>query len=315
MRSPVDDEDDAEELRRLNAAPWMVGLLDLNPEYPHWGPDEDYMISKGKGWNSPMRLATWSEVFDLDELNECVNFYFEIRRDSKQCETCGGNGYHPDAHWVTESFYRHSSPFTYETWQETQSKALLASFGGNEHASILGRGAGMPPPSLALKYGPSFSAFSEEMAVHGCWNDRITEDEVAALAEGQRIRGACAWVEGKGWQPVEGFVMPTAAEVNLQQHGGGLSGHDAINRSILVEARLKRLGIPKDCPECAGHGHVFTEPAAHVGLVLWILHPRKGASRGVDVAKIEEVDLPAVFSWLRGAAVRNAERFSKLEGR
>ncbi len=61
-----------------------------------------------------------------------------------------------------------------------------------------------------------------------------------------------------------------------------------------------------------GSGYVHTAPAAHVSLTLWWLHPRKGCSRGIEITNIEQGDLPAVFAFLRQAAERNAERFSKI---
>ena len=89
--------------------------------------------------------------------------------------------------------------------------------------------------------------------------------------------------------------------------------HDAINRSILIKHKAKRFGVPVRCTECSGHGHVFTEPAAKLGLVLWVLHPRKGASRGVHIKNIEEKELPKVLAFLRAARDRNSDRFARLE--
>ena len=63
------------------------------------------------------------------------------------------------------------------------------------------------------------------------------------------------------------------------------------------------------CPTSEGHGNLFTGPA-YLTLVLWVLHPRKGCSRGVEVNHIEQDELPAVYSYLRQAAERNATRFS-----
>ena len=45
--APTDDKWDREALERLNAEPWMVELLDLNPGYCSWGPHEDYMMRHG----------------------------------------------------------------------------------------------------------------------------------------------------------------------------------------------------------------------------------------------------------------------------
>lgn len=50
-------------------------------------------------------------------------------------------------------------------------------------------------------------------------------------------------------------------------------------------------------------------------LVLWVLHPRKGASRGVAFDNIRESDMLEVLSFLKQAAQRNADRFAKAVAR
>lgn len=233
-----------EEFAQLNAEPWQTDLLKLNPSYVSWGPHEDYMWKGGTGWDSAQLFTTWREFgpWGLDELNECVSFYFSVNRASKECETCGGEGYHPLAKPIADGFYAHSSP----------------------------TGIG--------------------------WRSAITQDELDALVAHNRIPAGTP-----------------LADVNAQNKPGARAfGHDAINRSILVETRLARLGLPKYCPTCGGSGRVFTAPAAHVSRTLWWLHPRKGCSRGLEIENIEQPDLPAVFAFLREAATRNAERFAKI---
>lgn len=240
---------DEDEAARLNAAPWQLALLKANPAYLGWGPHEDYMWKDSSGWDSRIVVPTWAEFgpWKLDELNECVNFYFEVNRASKDCDACGGNGYHPDAQVIVNTFYQH----------------MCADVG---------------MPSSAA------------------WHDKITEDEAQALVDSGRAPAGS-----------------TAASINAAQHGRGL-GHDAINRHILTEQRIKReLGLPDyKCPTCDGHGYVHTEPAAHVSLVLWWLHPRKGCSRGIEVTTIQQADLPAITKFLREAADRNATRFAGI---
>lgn len=100
---------DEDEGQRLNAQPWQLDLLKANPEYCGWGPHEDYMCGERSGWDSRIIVPTWAEFgpWNLDDLNECVNFYFDVERDSKECPACGGNGYHPDAQRVVTTFYDH----------------------------------------------------------------------------------------------------------------------------------------------------------------------------------------------------------------
>lgn len=255
----MEDKWDAEDVSRINAEPWMLELLKLNPEYTSWGPHEDYMTKEGHGWDSRQIRATWSDFgpWQLDDLNECVNFYFEVDRATIPCAACGQTGYNPATKKIADAFYAHEGP------------------------------------------GPR-------------WVHSITQDEVQTLVDAGRLTDFThTFVAGEGWQPKDPPVCPTASEVNAWSAGRGL-GHDAINRGILIETRAKRLGVYGSCPECDGHGSVFTEPAAHVSLTLWWLHPRKGCSRGVEVSSIERSDLPAVFAFLREAAARNAARFARV---
>ena len=240
--APTDD--DREELKRLNAEPWMVECLTLNPAYTCWGPGEDYMSTHDRGWATSQEFDTWEAFgpWSLDDLNEIAHFYFEITRAARWCEACDGSGSNPGTKAIEDAFY-------------------------------------------------DFGRTGER------WCDNITQDEADALAEHGRIP--------KG---------TSAHDVNASNRRPGLGGlsHDAINRWILVETRAKRLGVYGRCDTCGGHGDVFTEPAATLGLVLWYLHPRKGCSRGVRVRSVTREQLPAALGLLRDAAERNAERFAKV---
>lgn len=261
---------DLDEAKRLNAKHWQLDLLKANPEYVHWGPHEDYMSNTGEGWNGRVIKATWADFgpWALDELNECVNFYFSVQRASVDCIHCGGNGYHPKAQRIVNTFYGHQC-----------------------------HQIGVPESEA--------------------WHDKITQDEVQALVDAGRLLDFThEFTAGEGWKRKEPAVVPTAAEVNAMQsvRGRGFVSHDAINRSILTERRIKReLGLEDHrCPACEGHGYVFTEPEAYVSLTLWWLHPRKGCSRGIEVTRVEQGDLPAVQKFLREAAERNAKRFTGI---
>lgn len=244
MRTAPTGDDDRKELDRLNAEPWMTECLSLNPSYVHWGPGEDYMSTRGDGWGASQEADTWEAFgpWGLDDLNEMVNFYFEVTRAAVTCEACDGSGENPATKKIADAFY-------------------------------------------------DFDGTGER------WCDNITQDEADALAEKGRVP--------KG---------TSAADINAANRSGGPMarlGHDGINRWILVETRAKRLGVNGTCETCGGHGHVFTAPAATLGIVLWYLHPRKGCSRGVRVKEIRRDELPAVLAFLKTAADRNAERFAK----
>lgn len=79
----------------------------------------------------------------------------------------------------------------------------------------------------------------------------------------------------------------------------------------IAKARCARKGLPFLCTTCE-EGRVYTEDGCHLGLVLWVLHPRKGCSKGVEIKRISEEQVPVVLRFLREAATRNTERFSRL---
>lgn len=129
-----------------------------------------------------------------------------------------------------------------------------------------------------------------------CWRYSITQDECDALIALQRAPAGS-----------------TAETINARERlGRGPNTHDAINAHILIRTRGKRLGVYGMCPKCDGHMSVFTSETARVALTLWVLHPRKGASRGLEIATIQCEELPEVFAYLRSAAARNADRFGKV---
>ena len=243
MRYYPEDESDKEDVEQLNAESWMIESLKMNPGYCSWGPYEDYMWKENEGWDSRVIIANWEDFdWQLNELNEVVNFYFEVTRDSKPCEHCDQSGYNPETKRIADDWY-------------------------------------------------DFAGTGRE------WCHNITQDEVDALVENKRL-----WdFKGKN---------PTADEVNQWSQKG--IGHDAINRMICVEQRAKRLGVYGQCEHCEGYGHIYTEDKGKLGLVLWVLHPRKGCSRGIHIKEIQKHELTSAVNYLLHAAERNQNRFSKL---
>jgi len=256
VRTLPEDDYDEKNLKKLNAASWMVECLALNPEYVFWGPGEDYMKSPTEdgGWDRGLEFASWKEFnWELNELNEVVHYYFNLNRESVQCSACTGSGYNAETNQISEDFY-------------------------------------------------DFSEMGRR------WCDKITQDECDALVEQGRLS---KWVDGK----LTKNVGLTVEEVNRANSRGGHNFeffHDAINRWILIETRAKRLGVWGKCPKCKGEGHIFTKPAAQLQLVLWVLHPRKGCSRGLIINNLEKDDLPSIYAYLKKADDRNRERFAKV---
>lgn len=101
------------------------------------------------------------------------------------------------------------------------------------------------------------------------WRDNLTQDEVDALVSAERLWDHTRKFElGKGWVPRDPPVHPTAAEINAWSRSA-LFGHDAINRSICVEVRARRLGVWGKCEHCGGSGEVWLTPAIKAAAETW----------------------------------------------
>lgn len=263
MRSfdPSDDYD-VESLKKLNAEPWMIEQLSLNPSYVFWGPGEDYMKSWIKkdgeyhGWETGALIPNMKEFqWTLDELNECVNFYFQLDREAVDCEFCL-DGYNAQTSRISEDFY---------DFERT----------GNR------------------------------------WCDRITMDELKNLIRVGRIDRK--FLDVPDCLDVINRINSSTGRLSSDyEYNCGVLHHDAINRGFLIEARAKRLGVWGYCEKCQGTRSIYTAPKARLQLVLWIIHPRKGCSRGVLIEQVDQEDLPKAYAFLKEAAKRNHERFSKI---
>ncbi|WCF11641.1 hypothetical protein NDS46_30305 (plasmid) [Paenibacillus thiaminolyticus] len=239
MRKYPTDKYELEELEELNAEPWMVEMLKKNPDYVWWGNFEDYMIKDTSGWDSRKTFDTVDEgLWELDELNELINFYFEVNRKYIQCDSCDSTGYNLETKKIADDWYD------------------LTNTGRR-------------------------------------WCSDITQDEVDVLWDNSRLK--CTFKE-----------KPTAEQVNSRFE------HDGINRSICIEQRAKRLGVYGFCSECNGRGFIYTEDEAKLSLQLWIIHPRKGSSRGVFIKEVKKHEIDRVIKHLKEAKERNNERFSRL---
>lgn len=92
---------------QLNTQTWQLEVLKLNPDYTSWGVYEDYMSKTGSGWDGAQIFEKWSDFgpWTLDCYNEVVNFYFETKQPSHECQTCGGTGMNPATKQLSEDWY------------------------------------------------------------------------------------------------------------------------------------------------------------------------------------------------------------------
>ena len=116
------------------------------------------------------------------------------------------------------------------------------------------------------------------------WCNNITQDEVQALVDRGRLREFTHTFEGeKGWVRREDGYIPTALEINEWNINSYPFGHDSLNKSILVKARAKRLGVYGACRFCKGESYIYksseqkrayenwepTEPPTGEGYQIW----------------------------------------------
>lgn len=268
-----------------------------NPDHAYigWGPGDDYMSTprdQEHGWNKNITAETWKEFWhgkevaedaepvermeaagfkDSDwDLNLIADYYFSVTHDSEDCGCY--QGYSDAVAEIAQTFYD--------------------------------------------DYEVDWHAVTSHVTRKG-WHDEITQDEVQALVdEGRLMDWTHTWSKETGWKRREDGYIPTAEEVNEVQNlkGQGLRSHDAINRGILIRARAQRLGLANAdgsvcCERCKGHAYVRTGPDRLV-LYLWLLHPRKGASRGVTIKNVQPEDLPEVKELLRVSMAQHQKHFA-----
>jgi hypothetical protein len=275
-----DDNYDMERLAELNAETWQVDLLKINSDYPHWGNFEDNMSNnKEIGWDKPIEHNNWKEFIESfslpNDYNECPNFYFEISRKNHTCPHCDGTNLNKATKQLSDDWY--DLDHTGRKWSvdinDSEVEALV-------------------------KAGRLFDFFDERYRF---------DDEIGSWVVLERAEK----YEDSKWVPCDKPKLPTAQEVNRWAKGRGM-GHDCINQWICVETRAKDLGVYGNCEHCDG-GYIYDESQATVSLQLWILHPRKGASRGVYIHKIEHDDLPDIYNYLNAAKQRNDDKFARIE--
>lgn len=106
MRTYENSAENAREIEKLNAENWQIELVKKNPDYVFWGCFEDYMSNKDGGWSARVITPDWKDHnFELDELNELVNFYFEIYRKNHDCPHCMGSGLNKETNQLSEDWY------------------------------------------------------------------------------------------------------------------------------------------------------------------------------------------------------------------
>lgn len=115
------------------------------------------------------------------------------------------------------------------------------------------------------------------------WNNNLEQEDVDALIEADRlfdftrvpineeqkeiVRKKVADGENS-WLPFNNGYRPTAQEVN--EWNLKSFGHDSINRSIVIKARLAKEGKSHLCSKCDGTGENWQHPKAKENYENWV---------------------------------------------
>lgn len=114
------------------------------------------------------------------------------------------------------------------------------------------------------------------------WNNNLTQEDVQALVDADRLwdftrvplndkqkETVKKKIEdgGNSWLPFNNEYVPTAKEVNQWNLKG--MGHDSINCSVVIKAKLKKQGKSHLCNSCNGEGEKWQDGTAKEKYKNW----------------------------------------------
>jgi hypothetical protein len=304
----------------------------------------DYMSTprnQENGWNKNIKVDTWKEFWhgkeDLSEdadlgdrgwkendwdLNLIADYHFNVTYDAPNCSSCDGDGYSSKAKWFSDQWYG-NMPFEPEEYGVPELKIddYYKEIIGRKIKNSIERSKEQGEPNYYMSL-PGVKSFEDAVNVEAKrmwnieseqWHHHLNQDDVDALVREGRLRDFThTFTKGEGWEPKDPPYHPTAEEVNKWSREG--LGHDSINAWVCIENRCKREGVDAKCPECKGKGY-FRNSSDRLELYIWLLHPRKGASRGITIKSVDPSELPEVKEMLRYSFEKHKSHFNwALEG-
>jgi len=165
--------------------------------------------------------------------------YINPHRGPRKCKVCDGSGYNPETHQIAEDFYDHDGLFS-GRWRYQY------------YVNPQGEPTDHPP----------------WMIIGDChaWHDKITQDEVMALANNGRLMDFThTWTPGEGWKPkkweTKGFWCPKCyhamPQLSADHHSGFCT--ECNTEMKLLEGNDIRLHVPTaeevNAREHCGMGH------------------------------------------------------------
>lgn len=191
-----------------------------------------------------------------------------------QCTTCEGDGLSAHSKHLRDQWYGYV-PFRPEDKGSTPVDPR-----DPEIVEMIRRKVTRDEETLA--YYKSIAGGTDEGAVSyearrmcGLWNGRwmhhLTQDDVDVLLDAGRLMDLTHdHAPGKGWQPKDPPVRPTAEQVNRWSLQG--MGHDSINQWVVTKAEAKRNGESDSCAVCGGDGESFRDDVHRKTHDAWSSH-------------------------------------------
>lgn len=181
-----------------------------------------------------------------------------------KCETCGGDGYSPEARRLGDLWYGHI-PFKPEDRGSIPFVPSDACIRAEAERHVANS------PEF---YGTGERAIDREAQrlchhFNGQWAHHLNGGDVAALVESGRLMDFThTWTASVGWKPkYPPIAPPTPREVGEWSLSGfGLCG---MGQYCCVKAECKRLGVLHLCQSCDGEGCHWPSPEAEVAYEAW----------------------------------------------
>lgn len=176
------------------------------------------------------------------------------------CSACEGSGYSDAARHFGDLWYG-QAPFAPEDNGQTpiSEDDLFVVVFAERNVADAPRYYGTGPDVVERE--------ARRLAAHwnSSWSHHLNQDDVDALLAENRLRDLTHTRTADGW--VEKAEPPTPAEVNRWSLAG--FGHDGINRSIVIQARCIREGVPLLCAACHGESDVEAYPGQRAAAEEW----------------------------------------------